>query len=136
MEIREFRIADYEDVIALWGRAGLLLGRSDERSEIEKKLERNPDLFLIGVDAGKIVAAVIGGYDGRRGWVYHLAVEPTLHARGFGASLLEALESRLQERGCIKVNLLIDPENAGVKDFYKGRGYEPDELIFMEKWLV
>jgi len=136
MEIREFRIADYEDVIALWEMAGLLRGRSDERSEIEKKLERDPDLFLVGVDAGVIVAAVIGGYDGRRGWVYHLAVEPTLHARGFGASLLEELESRLRERGCIKVNLLIDPENAAVQGFYEKRGYTPDDLVFMEKWLA
>lgn len=136
MEIREFRLADYEDVIALWDSAGLLRGRSDERSEIEKKLERDPDLFLVGVDAGVIVAAVIGGYDGRRGWVYHLAVEPALHARGFGASLLEELESRLREKGCIKVNLLIDPENATVQGFYEKRGYVPDELVFMEKWLA
>lgn len=136
MEIREFRLADYEDVIALWDRAGLLPGRSDERSEIEKKLERDPDLFLVGVDAGAIVAAVIGGYDGRRGWVYHLAVEPRLHACGFGASLLGELESRLREKGCIKVNLLIDPKNAAVQGFYEKRGYAPDELVFMEKWLA
>lgn len=136
MEIREFRIADYEEVIALWARAGLLSGRSDERSEIEKKLARDPDLFLVGVDAGAIAAAVIGGYDGRRGWVYHLAVEPSLHAKGLGAALLEELESRLRKKGCIKVNLLVDPANAGVKRFYQRYGYAADELIFMEKWLA
>lgn len=136
MEIREFRLVDYDDVVALWARAGLLAGRSDERAEIEKKLERDPDLFLIGVDAGVIVAAVIGGYDGRRGWVYHLAVEPKLHASGFGASLLAELESRLRKKGCIKVNLLVDPENSGVTGFYARRGYASDELIFMEKWLA
>lgn len=136
MEIREFRISDYEHVIALWGRAGLLVSRSDERSEIEKKLERDPDLFLVGIDAGAIVAGVIGGYDGRRGWVYHLAVEPRLHASGFGTALLEELESRLRAKGCIKVNLLIDSANSGVKDFYQRRGYAVDALIFMEKWLA
>ena len=135
MEIREFRIADYEDVIALWDRAGLLRSKSDERREIEKKLERDPDLFLVGIDGGAIVAAVIGGYDGRRGWVYHLAVEPELHSTGCGALLLKELESRLSKKGCIKVNLLIDTDNAEVMGFYRKRGYATDNLIFMEKWL-
>lgn len=136
MEIREFRMADYAEVVALWARAGLLAGRSDEPGEIEKKLARDPDLFLVGVEAGAIAAAVVGGYDGRRGWVYHLAVEPSLHARGLGAALLEELESRLRKKGCIKVNLLVDPGNAGVKGFYQRYGYAVDELIFMEKWLA
>ncbi len=135
MEIREFHISDYESVVALWDRAGLLASRSDERGEIEKKLNRDPDLFLIGIDSGAIVGVVIGGYDGRRGWVYHLAVEPKLHASGFGTLLLEELEVRLRTKGCIKVNLLIDPVNSGVKSFYERRGYAVDELIFMEKWL-
>ena len=136
MEIREFRMADYDEVVALWARAGLSVERSDERNEIEKKLARDPDLFLVGIDAGAVVAAVIGGHDGRRGWIYHLAVEPGLHAKGLGASLLAELESRLKKKGCVKVNLLIDPENAGVKGFYQRYGYAADELIFMGKWLA
>ena len=136
MEIREFHISDdYENVIALWERAGLVRGRSDERGEIEKKLQRDPDLFLVGVEAGEIIAAVMGGFDGRRGWVYHLAVAPERHARGLGARLLGELESRLRNKGCIKVNLLIDPDNAGVTGFYRQHGYETDTLVFMEKWL-
>lgn len=136
MEIREFDAGDYENVVALWSRAGLLPGRSDEWKEIEKKRARDPDLFLVGVDEGRIAAAVIGGYDGRRGWVYHLAVEPKRHAQGFGALLLDELESRLRQKGCLKINLLIDPENACVTGFYRRRGYAVDELIFMEKWLA
>lgn len=135
MEIREFRSDDYEEIIALWKRAGLFLGPSDERDEIEKKRAKDPDLFLVGIDEGKIAAAVIGGYDGRRGWVYHLAVEPTRHSQGLGARLLDELESRLRQKACRKVNLLIDPENASVKEFYRRRGYAADELIFMGKWL-
>jgi ribosomal protein S18 acetylase RimI-like enzyme len=135
MEIREFRWADYEEVIALWKRAGLLPGRSDERGEIEKKLSRDPDLFLVGIEAGAIVAAVIGGYDGRRAWIYHLAVEPGLHARGFGTLLLDELESRLRKKGCLKVNLHIEPENSSVMHFYQQCGYAHNELIFMGKWL-
>ena len=136
MEIREFRLSDYEEVIALWDKAGLLASRSDERNEIEKKLARDPDLFLVGIDAEAIVAAVMGGYDGRRGWVYHLAVDPIFHATGLGTLLLAELESRLYAKGCIKINLLVERGNAGVRDFYARRGYAVDELIFMEKWLA
>jgi ribosomal protein S18 acetylase RimI-like enzyme len=135
MEIREFCWADYEEVIALWKRAGLLPGRSDGRGEIEKKLSRDPDLFLVGVEAGAVIAAVIGGYDGRRAWIYHLAVEPSLHARGCGNLLLDELESRLRKKGCLKVNLHIEPENSSVMYFYRQRGYAHNELIFMGKWL-
>ena len=136
MEIREFRLSNYEEVIALWDKAGLLASRSDERNEIEKKLERDPDLFLVGIDAKAIVAAVMGGYDGRRGWVYHLAVDPIFHATGLGTLLLAELESRLYAKGCIKINLLVERGNASVRDFYTKRGYAVDELIFMEKWLA
>ena len=136
MEIREFRLSDYEEVIALWDKAGLLASRSDERNEIEKKLARDPDLFLVGIDAEAIVAAVMGGYDGRRGWVYHLAVDPIFHATGLGTLLLAELESRLYAKGCIKINLLVERGNASVWDFYTKRGYAVDELIFMEKWLA
>ena len=136
MEIREFRLSDYEEVIALWDKAGLLASRSDERNEIEKKLARDPDLFLVGIDAEAIVAAVMGGYDGRRGWVYHLAVDPIFHATGLGTLLLAELESRLYAKGCIKINLLVERGNASVRDFYTKRGYAVDELIFMEKWLA
>jgi len=136
MEIRAFQMADYEAVIALWGNAGLLPSRSDEWAEIAKKLERDPELFLIGLESGLVVGAVLGGYDGRRGWIYHLAVSPEQQAKGFGVLLLEELESRLRQKGCLKVNLLIETDNAGVQAFYRRRGYECDQLVFMEKWLA
>jgi len=126
---------DYEAVVALWGKAGLIPSRSDARVEIAKKLVRDPDLFLVGLEAGVIVGTVMGGYDGRRAWVYRLAVTPELQANGFGVVLLQELESRLRAKGCLKVNLLIETDNAGVQAFYRRRGYERDDLIFMEKWL-
>ena len=137
MEIREFQMADYEKVVTLWERAGLSTVRSDQRDEIRKKLLRDPDLFLVGVEAQTVVAAVIGGYDGRRGWAYHLAVEPEHHAQGRGSALLGALESRLRNKGCLKLNLLIDWNNAGVAEFYRRCGYSADESVFlMDKWLA
>ena len=136
MLIRLFTMNDFDAVTALWARAGLLAGRSDERPEIEKKLERDPDLFLVGVVDDRIVAAVMGSYDGRRGWVNHLAVDPDRHGQGLGAMLLGELECRLQAKGCIKLNLLIEPDNACVEGFYRRLGYAKDPLLFMEKWLA
>ena len=136
MEVREFHLDDYEAVIGLWRRTGLLPSRSDERAEIAKKLERDPELFLVGTNSGVVVGTVLGGYDGRRGWVYRLAVVPELQANGFGAVLLQELESRFRQKGCLKVNLLIETDNADVQGFYRRHGYESDDLIFMEKWLI
>jgi len=135
MEVREFRMTDYDAVVALWQAAGLHLSPSDDRARILHKLERDPDLFLVGAEQGTLVAAVVGGYDGRRGWVYHLAVHPDHQGRGLGAALLAELEERLRRKGCHKLNLLVEPDNASVQRFYQRVGYRRDELIFMEKWL-
>jgi ribosomal protein S18 acetylase RimI-like enzyme len=126
---------DYDEVIALWTQAGLELSPSDSREGIQRKLERDADLFLVAVDGSTIVAAVMGCYDGRRGWINHLAVSPQYKGRGLGTLLLQEVEHRLQKKGCDKVNLLITPSNADVQTFYQHLGYQRDELIFMEKWL-
>ncbi|HKX42061.1 MAG TPA: GNAT family acetyltransferase [Burkholderiaceae bacterium] len=136
MDVREFRMDDFDRVAALWSRAGLLPSLSDERAEIARKLERDPDLFIVGVDAQTIVGAVMGAYDGRRGWIYHLAIDPDVQSRGFGGTLLRELERRLRQKGCLKVNLLIEMDNANVEAFYQRHGYGRDNLIFMEKWLT
>lgn len=74
MQIREFQMADYDAVIALWRAAGLQLSKSDDQGCILHKLERDSDLFLVGIERETLVGAVMGAYDGRRGWVYHLGV--------------------------------------------------------------
>jgi ribosomal protein S18 acetylase RimI-like enzyme len=135
MHIREFRIEDYEAVIALWQNSGIRLGKSDSRENIEKILERDADLFLIIDNGQKIIGAVLGRYDGRRGWVHHLAVAPDHQGQGLGRRLLQALESCLLAKGCEKINLLVRHDNASVQKFYQQIGYQEDKLIFMEKWL-
>jgi ribosomal protein S18 acetylase RimI-like enzyme len=134
--VREFGIKDYEYVIELWRAAGLFLSRSDDREEIQKKLERDADLFIVAEENGRIIGAVMGCYDGRRGWVNHLAVAPDYQGKSLGTLLMKELEKRLKEKGCTKVNLLIEPSNQSVQDFYQKLGYNRDELIFMEKWLL
>jgi ribosomal protein S18 acetylase RimI-like enzyme len=136
MYIRNFQIEDYDEIVALWQRAGLILGASDDYEGIAHKLLRDPDLFLVAVEESVLVGAVMGSYDGRRGWINHLAVSPQYQGNGLGTQLIGELEQRLHHKGCTKVNLLIEAANTAVQTFYQRLGYQRDQLIFMEKWLT
>ena len=134
--IREFNLAgDYEAVLALWHSAGpgVNVGSSDTREEIAKKLSRDPDLFLVAEEAGQIVGTVVGGFDGRRGMVYHLAVAAEYRGRGIGTSLMNELESRLKAKGCLKYYLQITSDNVDVVNFYEQLGWQRSPHIFMSK---
>jgi ribosomal protein S18 acetylase RimI-like enzyme len=135
MQIREFRIEDFTAVIALWQDAGLELNRSDSFEGIRRKIERDPDLFLVSEEDGQILAAIMAGFDGRRGWVYHMAVHAYGQGRGWGALLLEELQQRLKAKGCEKINLLLEPSYTEVIAFFEKQNYRHNDLIFMEKWL-
>ena len=119
-----------------WRAAGLTLHLSDDAHSIQQKLDRDPELFIVGEVDGQVVGAVLGCYDGRRGWVNHLAVAPRRQRNGLGTMLMAELKARFRAIGCVKVNLLIKPDNNGVQRFYDGIGYIRDELVFMEKTLV
>lgn len=129
---------DYPTVRALWEGAGpgIQLRRSDEPQEIEKKLQRDPDLFLVAEAEGRIVGAVMGGFDGRRGLVYHLAVEPAFRRRGVGKLLMDELEARLRARGCIRAYLLVTPDNESAMRFYEGSGWKEMNLHLYGKDLA
>jgi ribosomal protein S18 acetylase RimI-like enzyme len=136
--IRQFDYdRDFEAVLALWAASGpgVGLGRSDTPAEIRRKLERDPDLFLVAEDAGQIVGAVLGGFDGRRGMVYHLAVAASYRHQGIGGDLMAELEARLHAKGCLKCYLLVRPDNAGVIDFYGRRGWEVMPIHILGKEL-
>ena len=127
IRIREFCFPDdYEPVFALWKsiERGVHTGRSDTPEEIQKKLARDPDLFLVAEADGAIIGSVIGGYDGRRGLVYHLAVHVAFRGRGVGSQLMEELESRLRARGCLKCYLLVTTDNPEAEVYYQQRGWQ------------
>lgn len=136
MRIKEFHESDYTEVIALWKAAGLEISRSDSPAGLRRKLERDSDLFLIAEKNGRVVGVIMGCFDGRRGWINHLAVAHDQEGSGLGSDLVNRVEEGLKAKGCEKVNLLIEPSNASVQVFYERLGYKRDELIFMEKWLV
>ena len=136
--IREFNFTqDYQAIIQLWSSAGpgIHLRRSDQPEEILKKLERDPDLFLVGEYAGKLVASGLGGFDGRRGMLYHLAVAQEHRRRGFARLLVNELESRLRRKGCIKYYLLVTKDNDEAMRFYDTNGWERMDLYVYGKDL-
>jgi ribosomal protein S18 acetylase RimI-like enzyme len=124
--IRDFRFPqDYQAALELWQRmeTGVKVGRSDTLEEIERKVQRDPDLFLVAETTEGIVGTVIGGYDGRRGMIYHLAVDAEFRRNGLATRLLEEVEKRLQAKGCVKCYLLIFAENESAAGFYVNRGW-------------
>jgi len=125
-------------VRALWARCGpgVQLSRSDEPAEIQKKLRRDPDLFLVAEVEGQLVGAVIGGYDGRRGMVYHLAVDPEHRRNGIGVALMRELEARLKDKGCLKCYLLVTRENSTLLGYYRALGWDSMDLHLMGKELA
>lgn len=137
VRLREFILADYDAVYAIWENAGpgVGIGFSDTRGEIAKKLLRDPDLFLVAEESGRIVGTVLGGYDGRRGLIYHLAVVPECRQQGIGKMLMAEVERRLKEKGCQRCYLLVKHDARDVIEFYRGLDWDTWDVSIMGKTL-
>jgi len=136
--LREFLFpSDYSQVINLWKNAGpgIHLRRSDEKDEIAKKLLRDPDLFIVAEVNGIIIGTILGGFDGRRGMIYHLAVEDSYRKNGIGTELMNELENRMKQRGCIRSYLLVTDDNLDAIRFYETAGWEKMDLLIYGKDL-
>ncbi len=131
MKIREFKIDDYQTVRDLWRTAGLTLRPGDELEDVKLKLQRDPDLFLVAELEDMIVGSVIGGWDGRRGWIYHLAVKPEHQRKSIGAGLVREVEERLVAKGAKKVNAQVYKWNEKSSEFFKAIGYEAQPNLVM-----
>lgn len=132
--IREFHFPqDYAAARRLWETAGpgIHVRRSDEPEEIQKKLQHDPDLFLVAEADGQLVGTVFGGFDGRRGMVYHLAVAESYRRTGIGAKLMNELENRLRLKGCLRCYLLVTTDNENAMAFYQRRGWERMDTLFI-----
>jgi ribosomal protein S18 acetylase RimI-like enzyme len=122
--ITEFTMDDYPVVHVLWQRGDLWLRPSDAPEATRLKLTRDPGLFLVARDgAGRIVGTVMGGWDGRRAYVYHLAVAPEHRRRRIADTLMDELEQRFRQLGAVKAKLQILVENEASKAFFAHRGY-------------
>jgi ribosomal protein S18 acetylase RimI-like enzyme len=136
MQIRPFGLADEAAVVALWEACGLTRPWNDPRKDIARKLTVQPELFLVGVTDGAVMASVMAGYEGHRGWMNYLAVAPPFRGRGLGRALVEHVERLLHERGCPKVNLQVRATNPAAVAFYRRLGYVQDESISLGKRLI
>lgn len=135
MSIRTIADSDVEAVIALWERCGLTRPWNDPGSDIERARAGPSSTILAGENAGVIVATVMAGHDGHRGWMYYLAVDPGAQNNGFGLRMARAAERWLAGLGIEKVMLMVRPENAAVKGFYAAAGYDEEPRIVFAKWL-
>ena len=136
MQIRPYLEADEAAVVALWHACGLTRPWNDPHKDIARKLAVQRELFLVGELDGRVVASVMAGYEGHRGWVNYLAVAPGLQGRGHGAALMQHVEQAFLALGCPKVSLLVRAGNSGVLAFYRRLGYAVDEAVPLGKRLV
>jgi ribosomal protein S18 acetylase RimI-like enzyme len=134
MQIRLFDEVDEPTVVALWKQVfAYTEPRNDPAAVIRHKLAAQRDLFFVAVTDGKVVGTVMGGYDGHRGWIYSLAVDPQHRRQNLGTVLMRSVERALADQGCPKINLQVLPSNAATVDFYTKLGYRVEERISMGK---
>jgi len=139
LQLRDYRHpADYAAARELWKgiERGVQLGRSDEPAEIGRKVQHDPDLFIVAESEGMIVGSSMGGFDGRRGLLYHLSVAGPYRKKGIGRQLMREVEQRPHRRGCLKYYLLVTKDNPEALEFYRQEGRsEMDQVHLLGKEL-
>ncbi len=136
MQIRAFAPADQDAVIALWQACELTRAWNDPKRDIARKMTTQPELFLVGLLDGQLIASVMAGYDGHRGWVNYLAVSPQHQRQSYARQMMQTAERLLEARGCPKLNLQIRSSNAQVIEFYRRLGYVQDDVVSMGRRLI
>lgn len=135
MQIRPFHSDDEEAVITLWRSCDLVRPWNDPSKDIRRKLQVKPELFLVGLLDGRIIACVMAGYEGHRGWLNYLAVAPEHRRRGYARAIVNEAERLLWAAGCPKINLQIRTSNREVIEFYRRLGYSVDDVVSLGKRL-
>ena len=132
---RAFRPGDEGAVVRLWRRCGLVVPHNNPHKDIARKMKTRPDLFRVGELEGRVVASVMIGYEGHRGWINYLAVDPDHRKRGFGRQLMDEAERLLRAEGCPKINLQVRRTNFEVIAFYEAIGFHEDDVASFGKRL-
>ena len=136
IQIRKLVPSDYDDIIALWKRAGLShrpLGR-DSRGAISAQMDQSPELFLGAYDGDSLIGVVIGSDDGRKGWINRLAVDPSYRRQGVATRLVAEIEENLRSRGRKIICTLVEDWNESSIDFFKECGYiRHDDISYLSK---
>lgn len=133
--IRPFKEGDEEALVSLWNMCKLTVPWNNPYKDIARKLKVQSELFLMGYLEDKLIASVMAGYDGHRGWINYFAVHPDFQARGYGKQLMDNVENGLRELGCPKINLQIREGNDKVFSYYQKLGFVEENRINMSKRL-
>ncbi len=136
MVIRPYQHADEPAIIALWEACKLTRPWNDPGKDIARKLTVQRELFLVGEEDGIVMASIMCGYDGHRGWVNYLAVHQAYQRRGYGKLLMKAAEDALLAMDCPKINLQVRTGNASVLAFYRHIGYVQDDVVSLGRRLI
>ena len=131
--IREMTFADFDEVAAVWEEVEIWPHVGEDRAWFKGALARNPGCGFVYRKDGRIIGAVIGAWDGLRGWIYHLAVRTGHQGRGIGSALLTAAENRLRENGMRQINLMVYQENGFAESLYYRRGYQRSPVKVLRK---
>ena len=131
--IRPFTEGDEEALVSLWNICKLTVPWNSPYKDIARKLKVQAELFLVGYLEDKLIASVMAGYDGHRGWINYFAVHPGFQARGYGKQLMHNVENGLRELGCPKINLQIREGNDKVLSYYQKHGFVEEKRINMGK---
>jgi ribosomal protein S18 acetylase RimI-like enzyme len=135
LSIAPLEDAEVAAVIALWQRCGLTRPWNDPAADISLARQGANAAVLLGRDGDAVVASVLVGHDGHRGWVYYVAVDPQHRKKGLGRAIMAAAEEWLRARGILKLQLLVRPDNIQVQAFYETLDYDEQERIVYAKWL-
>lgn len=135
LTIESFREKRRAELIELWRRAGLTVPWNDPDRDIDAKLAFQPELLLIALEENRLVGTVMVGYEGHRGWIQYLGVDPDHRRRGIGGRLLAAAEEKLRVLGCPKINLMVRAGNAEVVRFYERQGFAVEDRVCMGRRL-
>jgi ribosomal protein S18 acetylase RimI-like enzyme len=135
MTVEAIEDGDIAEVIALWRRCGLTRAWNDPAADIALARKQNNATVLLGRKGTALVASVLVGHDGHRGWVYYVAVDPDHRSEGYGRAIMTAAEDWLRARGIEKLQLMVRGDNAEVHAFYRSLGYYDQERVVFAKWL-
>ncbi len=135
LSISSIEDGDIPEVIALWQRCGSTRPWNDPAADIALARKEANATVLLGRNNGVLVASVLVGHDGHRGWVYYVTVDPEHRFKGFGRMIMSAAEDWLRARGIEKMQLMVREDNTKVHAFYQSLGYFEQERVVFAKWL-
>jgi len=131
-KIRPYKEEDRVHVKILLEKCNLLFPGNDPDTDIDLKMSFQPNLFFIGEISSKIIASMMVGYDGHRGWINYLGVHPSFQKSGYGTAMVHKAIEILRELNCPKINIQVRKTNLGVINFYKNLGFKEHEVISMQ----